>query len=420
VTQRDRRIASVSIEAALLVIVGLTLGSIAHAGGLYVEEFATNSMGTAGAGRGASALDAGTVFHNPAGMTRLEGHQMWAGFTPGIGVVKFDRTDAAVNANGGNGGNQGGDLIPLLSSGYAHKLNDRVSLGVAVFSVSGASLNPSNNWTGQNELTEISLLTFATNPGVAIKVTDWLSIGGNALVIYGNLDWKLRGPLTGGQVHIEDADDVDAGGIASILLEPRKGLRFGLMYQSEVELNLDGKFNVPVSETAPGLHLDLPLPQALRFSTYWDATEDIALLFSLEWEDWSAADNVSLDVGSTGTIVPLGFQDTWRIGFGLHYQLNPDWQLRTGYSYDSSALRTRDRIAALPIDEQHRLGFGAIHRLSDSTQLGFLFQWLNLGKGKIRNGNLAGSYKQNDVFFVGATINWMTPSWRETFGRSES
>ena len=113
-------------------------------------------------------------------------------------------------------------------------MSDRVSLGISVFSVSGASLNPSNNWTGQNEFTEITLITFATNPGVAVKITDWLSVAANALVIHGNLDWKLRGPISGGTVHIEDADDTAGGGMGSILLEPMEGLRFGLVYQSEV------------------------------------------------------------------------------------------------------------------------------------------------------------------------------------------
>jgi long-chain fatty acid transport protein len=330
--------------------------------------------------------------------------------------VKFDQTGSSVNANGGNGGEQAGKLIPILGSGYAHKLHERVSLGAAVFSVAGATLDPSNNWTGQNEITELTLLTFATNPGVAVKVTDWLSVAGNALVVYGSLDWSLRGP-NGGRIHIENADDTQVGGMASILLEPMEGLRFGLVYQSEVELKLGGKFNVPPSEAGTlGLDLDLPLAQAVRFSAYWDATEKIALLFNAGWEDWSAADNVSLNVGAGGTVVPLGFNDTWRVAVGMHYQLNPEWQLRTGYSYDSSALRNKDRITALPIDEQHRVGFGAVHRASESTQLGLIFQWLHLGSGKVRTANVRGSYGPNDIFFFGATINWMTPSWRQTFG----
>jgi long-chain fatty acid transport protein len=132
----NRGIAGAAFDVALIAFAGLVLASVAHAGGLYVEEYATNSMGTAGAGRTAFALDAGTLIHNPAGITRLDGHQVWGGFTPGVGFIEFDKTDSAVNANGGNGGNQGGSLVPLLGGGYAHKLTDRVSLGMAVFSVS--------------------------------------------------------------------------------------------------------------------------------------------------------------------------------------------------------------------------------------------------------------------------------------------
>jgi hypothetical protein len=55
---------------------------------------------------------------------------------------------------------------------------------------------------------------------------------------------------------------------------------------------------VPVSEVNPGLDLDLPLAQTLRFSAYGEATEEIALLFSAGWEDWSTADNVSLGFGA--------------------------------------------------------------------------------------------------------------------------
>jgi len=77
-------------------------------------------------------------------------------------------------------------------------------------------------------------------------------------------------------------------------------------------------------------------------------------------------------------------------------------------------------IAALPIDEQHRLGFGAMYKYSDSTQVGLLFQWLHFGQGKLKTANVRGSYGPNEIFFFGATLNWMTPSWKQTFGRGES
>ena len=63
-----------------LVVIGNSI-STALAGGLYLNEFATPSMGTAGAGQQAFANDASTnfAFHNPAGMTRIEGNELSLG-----------------------------------------------------------------------------------------------------------------------------------------------------------------------------------------------------------------------------------------------------------------------------------------------------------------------------------------------------
>jgi long-subunit fatty acid transport protein len=64
---------------SLILVVGVPSSS--YAGGLYLNEFATPSMGTAGAGQEAYAHDASTNFalHNPAGMTRLDGNQVSLG-----------------------------------------------------------------------------------------------------------------------------------------------------------------------------------------------------------------------------------------------------------------------------------------------------------------------------------------------------
>jgi long-chain fatty acid transport protein len=69
----------------------ILITTTAFAGGLYLSEFGTPSMGVAGAGSQAVASDASTAWHNPAGMTRLDGKQLM--FTGGVlkAMVKFDR-----------------------------------------------------------------------------------------------------------------------------------------------------------------------------------------------------------------------------------------------------------------------------------------------------------------------------------------
>jgi hypothetical protein len=71
----------------------------AQAGGLYLNEFATPSMGVAGAGAEAVANDASTNFalHNPAGMTRLEGHEIQLG----AGLLQGDTKFAGLRAGPG-------------------------------------------------------------------------------------------------------------------------------------------------------------------------------------------------------------------------------------------------------------------------------------------------------------------------------
>ncbi len=66
--------------------------SSALAGGLYLNEFATPSMGVAGAGQEAVANDSSTnfAFHNPAGMTRLDRpdpHHHQGGLTGAVPLV---------------------------------------------------------------------------------------------------------------------------------------------------------------------------------------------------------------------------------------------------------------------------------------------------------------------------------------------
>ena len=100
---------NIGSAAVLLWSLGLlpVAASSALAGGLYLNEFATPSMGTAGAGQEALSADASTnfAFHNPAGMTRLDGHQISLGAGVLWGDSEFE-TDDDTPFGGGDGGDQ--------------------------------------------------------------------------------------------------------------------------------------------------------------------------------------------------------------------------------------------------------------------------------------------------------------------------
>ena len=111
--------------SAIIASFFIFINTTALAGGLYINEFGTPSMGVAGAGANAVASDASTSFHNPAGMTRIKGKEVMG--TAGLlnAIVKFD-PDGDTPISGGNGGDAGG-LAPILGGFYVHSLSDKRS-----------------------------------------------------------------------------------------------------------------------------------------------------------------------------------------------------------------------------------------------------------------------------------------------------
>jgi long-chain fatty acid transport protein len=392
----------------------------AEAGGLYVTDFGTASMGTASAGANAKADDASTVLHNAAGMTRLDDHQLSLGLAPGWATVKFDS-----DLPGSNGGDQGG-LVPITSLAYVHKLSDDWRLGIGVVSLSGAALDPDDDWVGRHQITKLSLLTVTASPSVAYRFNDWLSVAAGPLFTYGVMDWDLAAPspVPGGddvKVSIDDADDFAVSAKAGALIEFSETLRLGIVYISETELELSGDVGIPAGVDA-SFDLDLPLAQMVRTSLYADSGEKLSVMFSLAWEDWSTLETTPLSIASGSADVPIGFHDTWRVAFGFHYKYTDTLTLQTGISYDSSAVDDDDRITALPVDRQIRFAVGALHDYSDDIRMAFAFEWLNLGDGRVEWPNVQGDYSRNDIFFLSFNTTWKKLPWsgRGGFGASDA
>ena len=401
----------VPIAASALLL--FALADFAGAGGLYVSEFGTPTLGTAGAGAPAGTDGASTAIHNPAAMTQLDEHQLAVGSALAFSFVKFD-PDSDTPVAGSNGGNQGG-FAPIISGQYVHKLSDRWRLGFALLSISAAILDPSDDWVGRNEITESSLLSLTVLPTLAYRVNDWLSIGAGPTLTYGRLTYELRAPLPGpgsreAPIKLDEIDDFGVGAAVSALLELSPKLRIGVTYNSEIELDLSGDIKLPLG-ISPNINLKLPLAQSVRLGIHWDVTDRIALLGSAAWEDWSTAESLPIALGGRSTSLPLNFKDTWRGSIGLHYRLNKEWLLQTGFSYDSSALDNSDRTVAFPIDRQTRLAFGALYDWSESTRIGMSFEWLNLGKAKVNDSFVKGDYQSNDAIFFGLNVNWKKLPW---------
>lgn len=231
--------------------------SSALAGGLYLNEFATPSMGTAGAGQEAYVADASTnfAFHNPAGVTRLEGDQISLGAGLLVGETRFD----ADQNTAFSGGNQA-SFAPLLGSHGVLDLTEDLKLGMSVFSVAGASLDPDNSWVGRFQLQEISLLTITANPSVAYRVSDWFSLGVGFQAMYASIDYELAAPPvpppngSDGQIEV-DSTDWAYGYNFGALFEISERTRVGITYISKKLSRTSRETWTSTRETARTLRL---------------------------------------------------------------------------------------------------------------------------------------------------------------------
>ncbi len=385
----------------LMLVVGSY--SSAVAGGLYLNEFATPSMGTAGAGAEALADNVSTsfAFHNPAGMTRLEGHRLQLGAGALYADVKFD-ADSNTHFSGGNGGDAGG-WAPLIGSHGMVSATDDLKFGFSTFTVAGASLDYDNDWTGRYQNQEITLLTVSLNPSVAYQVNDWLSLGAGFVAMYADIDFKVAAPPVnppaGGNGRVKiDGNDWAFGYNFGALAELSPQTRLGVIYVSKVEPDFSGDIKIELG-VGPSFstrsNLEFTFPQLVRLGGYHELNDQWALLGTVGWEDWSKFDEllISTQGGSGG--IATDWKDTYHFSGGVHYRPAEEWLLQAGITYDTSPVSAGDRTADMPVDRQIRYAIGVRHQLTERINVGGAFEYVDLGNAKINSSTLQGDYQDN-------------------------
>jgi len=393
--------------SAIIASFFIFINTTALAGGLYLNEFGTPSMGVAGAGANAVASDASTSFHNAAGMTRIKGTELMG--TAGLlhATVKFD-PDSDTLIPGGDGGDAGGPA-PIVGGFFVHSLSDKWKLGANLITVSGAVLDYDDDWTGRYLNTEVKLLTMTFYPSIAYRVNDWLSLGGGPQVMYADLEIKAKAPPPNGNGEVKiDGNDVAFGFGLGALFEVSDRTRLGIVYQSEIEPEFSGdvKFSGGVVNADAGVDTKITLAQFIKVSGYHELNDRWAVLGTVGWEDWSAFKDVNISTNRGSQKIPRNWDDTWKFAAGVHYRPVDNWLLQLGFAYDTSPVDKEDRTPDMPMDRQIRYATGAQYKWSERLSIGAQFVYADYGKAKIDNDLLKGEYKRNDIFFLALNANW--------------
>ena len=401
------------------ILFAILVAASARAGALWLYEEATPDMGVGGAGRQAAAMDASTASGNPAGMTRLDRSQMAGGFLGFYPVTKFKVQET--NVSGGGVGNAG-NFAPSATLYYVHSLKPDLKLGLGLGSYMGAGLDYGDNWSGRYYAEKVTLTTAAINPTVGYRVNPWLSMGGGVNIVYGKMSDRtaINTPLEEGDGRLKfDASDVGYGFNAGVLFEVSPQTRFGVTYTSQVDLNFkdDLRFNNLPDTGIRGallkasgildsdLKVNWNFPQQVAVGAYQELSKELALVATVNWQDWSRFGLAEISVPDSNTAsVKINWKDTYHVGLGAYYRVAEPWLLMIGWAYDSSPISSsKDRSPVLPVDRQFRYAAGVHYDWSKDFSVGAAYTLIDAGECKINKsgneltGQLKGKYDPNFI-----------------------
>jgi long-chain fatty acid transport protein len=430
--------------ASLLFIGMIRVCPEAWADGIYMNGIGARAMSLGGADVAYAADPLGAMGANPAGLGFLTAAGGDLGFVGGIAQGTFKKAPYSEgNLDSGPNG--------LPEGAFAMPLGKDVTFGLSVAPVSALDANwtyvdPPGGANGkttygeQIDHSEILLLRSAAGLGVAVNPK--LSIGAsfgldyNKNILQAPYIFQDTPHLAGAKTLLNlRTDGFGFDGQGGLLFRPEKNLQFGLMYQSESQVdsygtasgNAGAQFGVSSLPFDYGAKVRNIFPQEASGGMSWGFHPQWRLALQLDWIDWQEAfknQPVILTSGSSPAVNAVagssGLQDSvplhWRNEFvyrgGLEYEVVHNLFLRTGYCYGASPVpgQTLTPLTAAIMDNTFTAGVG-YHWKRYQIDLAYQYD-IPVTRNVGTSGLLSGEYSNSSVSL---STHWLALTIGATF-----
>lgn len=347
------------------IILGLMLSSAA---------LATNGMRVIGIGpvqramggvNAALALDSAVSLTNPAGLMELDRRTdvSVTYFVPRVRYKATSTTSMVTQNDTFFTSEMGPCYLPAV--GMTRPVNTGSTLGFGVYGVCGMGVQYPSNLYHNVTYTEYQMMT--CSPAWAHRLNDRASMGLALKLDYALMEFNAGSPAQ--QAH-NDGEAFGLGVTIGTVYRLCEDVTLGLAYESKQDFS-DFEF-----VTAAGTDkLNLNLPQSLTIGVGLRPSKRLRMAFDVSWIDWPQTmgeNQPPYTLNSSGAMPwSMNWDEQWVYKFGLEYDLNPKTQVRLGYNYAKAPLdasRAFETIAFPAIAEQHVTGGLALH-LSDTLIL---------------------------------------------------
>ena len=343
------------------------------------------NLGRAG-GRFAHVDDSSAVQHNPANLVDIDHKELQ--LTPSIVYMSVEHQSPT--------GQKARTENPwkFLPNSFASMPleNQKLALGIGLTVPYGLSVE----WEKDGAFADptalryqtphfIDLKTINANPTVAMRITDSLSVGVGANIMWSELSFEqfypwLLFPGSGGTEPDGLAEAKGTGfgfgGNLGITWQIAEKHRLAVTYRSPMNVDYDGDFEINnVTPAAGGLGVteESDFSTEIRFPSIVGAgygvalTDNLRLELAAEWIQFSRFEELELDVENNGVLFPSttfehDWEDTFTVGIGGDWRIAPEWVFRAGYQFYESPIPDRTLTTTIPDANQHVFTLGLSYR----------------------------------------------------------
>lgn len=380
-------------------VAALSVPFAVQAGGLHLYEIGTTDLGLAAAGQAARADDASTIYGNPAGMTRLSGHQLSMGWQGRNSQANYTQDGSGVlTPTGADPGNVGG-YRDVGSFFYSHSVSDRLKLGIGMYGNYGMELD-FGTWAGSRLVEEAYTKAASIQPSAAYRINEQWSVGGGLVLSYGMAKLKRT---ENNVTYDEDDQDWSHGWRLGVLFEPTASTRVGFVWQNKIQHNYEMDWqSTPWAVLARGMEKAVR-PEERMLSIWHRVNPDWAVMGNLGWQGWSKFTNEGMENRSNAAYPGdprLEMQDTWHIAIGTQYMVNANTKWNIGTAYDTSFYKHQsDTTLLMPNGAVWRVGTGIQYKLNKESELGFALGYLRAESSTEQNRFIKGGYDHPEIYF---------------------
>ncbi len=273
------------------------------ANGIAINEQSASGAGTAYAGRASSALDASTIYGNPAGLSKLKRTEVSGGLA--IVKAKDDISQAHSTAQGSNKG----DSVPLAAVPFGYfstPINEDFTFGLGIYVPYGIINDYENGFMGSSHGSYSKVQVITVQPTIAWKINDKVSVGFGPT--FNRIDGQLKNTLatngllgSNGDTKINiKGDDTAIGYNVGVMVDLTDDTTWGLTYHSKVKYHLGGNTEVKNAPGALGLNgkydakLDITLPESVDTSITHKFDDKWTGYLGAVWTRWSRLEKIEV------------------------------------------------------------------------------------------------------------------------------